>query len=323
MPVPQLPVELIQLIVADPVLTKADLQSLSLTARAFPPLVRPRLFKQLEIPLGWIPEDDAFPNPDDYGPALTLDEMDRLMSLRRRPDLAELVKEVFIAKDTWLEPPPGSIRVTAHDLMQLVYIIFTRLEEVGTTEEDPFIAPPRHPLPCCQTLHTLHNVSIDAHTWISLQTCSALRRLSIAELSLRHGVPAMPPSSPFKLVALELSEVYDGNTVVDFLRPFLRACPNLTHLWLGSNYDIVPDLSTSPKLVSLIVTMRDDDAFLQERRKSGRMVRDCPPDLPCVGTLVDPDRWRRRLQASQKPSTAPRHARSGSGIVRDFETYQL
>ena len=81
MPVPQLPVELIQLIVANPVLTKADLQSLSLTARAFPPLVHPHLFERLEIPLGWIPEDSAFPNPDDYGPAVTLDEMDRLMSV--------------------------------------------------------------------------------------------------------------------------------------------------------------------------------------------------------------------------------------------------
>ncbi|TKA53829.1 hypothetical protein B0A53_03619 [Rhodotorula sp. CCFEE 5036] len=208
MPVPQLPIELIQLIGADPALRKVDLQSLSLTARVFPPLVRPHLFKRLKITIGSTADDSVFANKTDYGPAITLDEMDRLMSLRRRPDLAGLVKEVRTDQQWGLKPPPGCIRMTAHDLMQLVYATFPRLEKAAaSTEWLPRLAmiPPCVPLPCCEVLHTLHYLGLDAHTWKGLQMCPALRHLSIAVMSLDKGVPAASPSLSLRLETLDFN----------------------------------------------------------------------------------------------------------------------
>ncbi|TKA53452.1 hypothetical protein B0A53_04446 [Rhodotorula sp. CCFEE 5036] len=200
MPVPQLPVELIKLIVTDPVLEKGNLQSVSLTARAFPPLVRPALFRSLEIPLRWITEaEDAEPQDTvNQGRAITLAEMERLMAFRLRPDLAALVKKVSIHSDDDfpdLEPPPGSIRMMPHDLMQLVYTVFPRLEK---------------------------DLILDADTWTSLQTCSALRKLSIETNSFEGGIPAIPPVLPFRLETLEVYDTYQINWEVVFLRPFLR-----------------------------------------------------------------------------------------------------
>ncbi|GAA5957492.1 hypothetical protein JCM8115_001337 [Rhodotorula mucilaginosa] len=228
MPVPQLPIELIQLIGADPALRKVDLQSLSLTARVFPPLVRPHLFKRLKITIGSTADDSVFANKTDYGPAITLDEMDRLMSLRRRPDLAGLVKEVRTDQQWGLKPPPGCIRMTAHDLMQLVYATFPRLEKAAaSTEWLPRLAmiPPCVPLPCCEVLHTLHYLGLDAHTWKGLQMCPALRHLSIAVMSLDKGVPAASPSLSLRLETLDFN-------------------------W---------DLSMLPNLLSLTIGMRSDD----------------------------------------------------------------
>ncbi|GAA5959093.1 hypothetical protein JCM8115_005634 [Rhodotorula mucilaginosa] len=200
MPVPQLPVELIKLIVTDPVLEKGNLQSVSLTARAFPPLVRPALFRSLEIPLRWITEaEDAEPQDTvNQGRAITLAEMERLMAFRLRPDLAALVKKVSIHSDDDfpdLEPPPGSIRMMPHDLMQLVYTVFPRLEK---------------------------DLILDADTWTSLQTCSALRKLSIETNSFEGGIPAIPPVLPFRLETLEVYDTYQINWEVVFLRPFLH-----------------------------------------------------------------------------------------------------
>ncbi|KAG0665881.1 hypothetical protein C6P46_005975 [Rhodotorula mucilaginosa] len=130
MPVPQLPVELIKLIVDIPTLRKADLQSLNLTARVFPPLVRRRLFERLIIDLGWIFEDDMSTLETDERRAITLHETERLMFFRRHPNLATLVRTVLLSGDSILEAPPWSMPITAHDLMQLVYAIFPRLEEV-------------------------------------------------------------------------------------------------------------------------------------------------------------------------------------------------
>lgn len=263
MPVPQLPVELIKLIVTDPVLEKGNLQSVSLTARAFPPLVRPALFRSLEIPLRWITEaEDAEPQDTvNQGRAITLAEMERLMAFRLRPDLAALVKKVSIHSDDDfpdLEPPPGSIRMMPHDLMQLVYTVFPRLEKVGSHCLTASIVPPRQSPPCCQTLHTIQDLILDADTWTSLQTCSALRKLSIETNSFEGGIPAIPPVLPFRLETLEVYDTYQINWEVVFLRPFLRACgPTLKHLRLGLNFDDVLDFLILPNLVILGVYMSD------------------------------------------------------------------
>ena len=263
MPVPQLPIELIQLIVADPALRKADLRSLSLTARVFPPLVRPHLFERLQIPIGWTVDDSVSANKFDEGPAITLDEMDRLMSLRRRPDLAGLVKEVVIDRRWGLKPPPGSIRMTAHVSMQLVYAIFPRLEQAAaSTDWLPQLAmtPPREPLPCCEVLNTLHYLRLDAHTWKGLQMCPALRHLSIAEMSLDKGVPAALASLSVRLETLDFDWLWQNKTGNVFLQRILHACgPSLKHLNLGVIWGNVRDLSMLPSLASLTVYMKSDD----------------------------------------------------------------
>ncbi|KAG0666928.1 hypothetical protein C6P46_003638 [Rhodotorula mucilaginosa] len=263
MPVPQLPIELIQLIGADPALRKVDLQSLSLTARVFPPLVRPHLFKRLKITIGSTADDSVFANKTDYGPAITLDEMDRLMSLRRRPDLAGLVKEVRTDQQWGLKPPPGCIRMTAHDLMQLVYATFPRLEKAAaSTEWLPRLAmiPPCVPLPCCEVLHTLHYLGLDAHTWKGLQMCPALRHLSIAVMSLDKGVPAASPSLSLRLETLDFNWLWVNKMGNVFLQPILHACgATLRHLNLGVIWGDVRDLSMLPNLLSLTIGMRSDD----------------------------------------------------------------
>ena len=287
MPVPQLPIELVKLIVADPPLEKDDLQSLSLTTRLFPPLVRPHLFRRLEVPFGSIP-DNSEPEVKVAHPyAITLDQMDRLLSFRRRSDLAGLVKEVWIDRSTRLDPPPQSLRMAVHDLTQLVYTIFPNLEKAGSLWADPPIAPPRSPLPCCQVLHTLYNIKIDVHTWTSLQMCGALRRLNIAEVSLRKGTPAMPPSLPFRLETLEVGGTYEDNTDNAFLRPFLRACGStLTQLWLGENFNAVPNLSILPRLVSLVVQMSDRDAASMEGGSLGAWFATALPTCTALERLT-------------------------------------
>lgn len=263
MPVPYLPVELIKLIVADPTLRKDDLQSLHLTARLFPPLVRPVLFRALELPIHHITEEYEPERVVDRCRAITLAEMERLMAFRLRPDLAALVKKVSIHSDgdsPDLEPPPGSIRMTPHDLMQLVYTVFPRLEEAVSDSADSPIPPPRLSLPCCETLHALDGIALDAHTWIGLQTCTALRELGIHNIWFRGRFPAIPRPFPFRLETLAISVVHEETAGALFLKPFLRACgPTLKRLWLGINFDDVPDLSMLPRLESLGVEMRSDE----------------------------------------------------------------
>ncbi|KWU45502.1 hypothetical protein RHOSPDRAFT_32803 [Rhodotorula sp. JG-1b] len=261
MPVPQLPIELIKLIVADPVLTKADLQSLSLTARAFPPLVRPHLFERLKKRLAWISEDSE---PRKMWPyhrtdrALAPREMDRLMSFRLHPDLAALVNVVVCGDDGSIElqPPPGSLRMAACDLVQLMYTVFPRLEGAASEWGDRPMAPPHLPIPCCQTLRSLQGLSLDTQMWSNLQMCTALRELGIEEIFFE--VDAVPPSLPFRLETLKLGKLSRHDRHNDFVRPFLRACgPTLKHLWLGRHYDDVPYFSILPSLVSLGVEMTD------------------------------------------------------------------
>ena len=213
MPVPYLPVELVKLIVADPALRKVDLQSLNLTARVFPPLVRPHLFRRLDIPLEWISEDSEPEDTSAFNRAITLRELDRLTSFRQRPDLAGLVREVCVYS-LWranvdLGSPPVSLRISAYDLMQLVYTVFPRLEEASSFLADPPVAPPRLPVPCCHTLHTLRGLVLDSHTWMSLQTCEALRVLRIEEISFRGEIPAVPPSLPFRLETIEIGLMFE------------------------------------------------------------------------------------------------------------------
>ncbi|KWU46511.1 hypothetical protein RHOSPDRAFT_31969 [Rhodotorula sp. JG-1b] len=225
MPVPQLPVELIKLIVDVPTLARSDSQSLSLTARVFPPLVRSHLFERLIIDLGWISEDDEPIDPNDQEEAITLHEMYRLLSLQSRPDLATLVKGVRFWDGPKLEAPPWSIRMTAHDL----------------------------------TLHTILGLNLDAGSWHSLQKCSGLRILGLEEIDFGHGgrFPAVPPSLPFRLETLVIKLICGNDTGNAFLTPFLRACgPTLKCFSLGISYDEVWDLSTLLKLASLIVRMR-------------------------------------------------------------------
>lgn len=194
--------------------------------------------------------------------AITLHEMDRLMFFRRHPNLATLVREVSLSADSELTAPPWSIPMTAHDVMQLVYAIFPRLQEVVSLCDGPSIAPPRLTLPCCQTLHTIRSFDFDASTWTSLQACTGLRHLGIEEMELYGPLPVVPPSLPFRLVTLVIDMIRDNDIVDVFLMPFLRACgPTLERLSLGVDFDYVRDLSTLPKLATLSVTMTSDYTF--------------------------------------------------------------
>lgn len=237
-------------------MAKADLQSLNLTARVFPPLVRRRPFRRLIIDLGCISEDDEPLVTNERKEAIALHEMYRLLSFQSR--LAALVREVWFCNSPKLEAPPWSIRMTAHDLVQLVYAIFPRLEEVVSLWRSPSLLPPHLPLSCCQTLHTILGLNFDAGTWNSLQKCSGLRNLGIDEIDFGRGgrFPVVPPSLPFRLETLIIRMICGNDTGHVFLTPFLRACgPTLKYLYLIS-YDDVWNLSMLPKLASLTVRMR-------------------------------------------------------------------
>ena len=293
MPVPQLPVELIKLIVDVPTLRKADLQSLNLTASVFPPLVRRHLFERLIIDLGWISEDNLPPIEAGERRAIALREMDRLMAFRRRHDLAALVKTVWLKGDYELKAPPWSTPMTAHDLMQLVYAIFPRLKEVASFYETPPIVPPRLSLQCCGTLRTIRSLNLDADTWNSLQTCSGLRHLGIYEMEFGGRVPTVPPSLPFHLETLNITIIWGSDTGDVFLTPFLLACgPTLKCLSLGINYEDVWDLSMLPKLASLTVEMRSGEPS----KRLARLLSSGSRQSYRLATRSNTCRWTRRTR---------------------------
>lgn len=222
--------------------------------------MRPSVFRVIDVSLGRVDSGlREIGAAVDLRDAVSFDEMDRLLFFWRHPDSGALGKEVWFDRAYQPEPSPERIPTTARDSMQLVYTIFPRLEKAGSSDLMFPMVPPRRSLPCCQTLHTIHNLFLLTRT--QGPACRrAVRCANSASRVTRSKEEVLPPVPPFRLETLDVWETHQLDWEVVSLRTFLRACgPTLKHLRLGLNYNDVPDFSILPNLATLGVHMSDRD----------------------------------------------------------------